>query len=108
MDSLRLGRRTLSDLLRLAHSKRMSASALITTTPNMRCVITLLAPLTLSVRPPWLSLRLEFTRSALLRALYWRARSGSIGAEAVPQRLFASIMGTLPWAWLWALIAAAS
>ena len=60
---------SLSDLLRLAQSSRMSASALITTTPNMRCVITLLAPLTLTVHPPWLSLRLEFTRSALLRAL---------------------------------------
>ena len=31
--------------------------ALITTTPNMRCVITLLAPLTLTVHPPWLPLR---------------------------------------------------
>jgi hypothetical protein len=58
--------------------------------------------------PAVVVLELEFTRSALLRALYWRARSGSIGAEAVPQRLFASIMGALPWAWLWALIAAAS
>ncbi len=74
------------NLLRMVHSKRMSASALITTTPNMRCFITLLTPLTLSVCPPWLSLRLEFTRSALLRALYWRARSGSIGADAVPRR----------------------
>jgi hypothetical protein len=48
--------------------KRITCNAVTQSTPNIRWHITLFAPRTCTLRPPWWSLMAALTRSAVLRS----------------------------------------